>query len=444
MLLLIQWVGLIGGISVLHATRGWAVVKTATSSSETAEELAAQPADVSTKAEDLLIATAGKSAVAVTTTQKSIELSTTTSEPNAATKIIAQTTPDTPSTPATSSQSSISTTSEPEVTPGSSNSTAPTKKPVTSRKSLTTYGSDYIDPTDYSVGATQPKRKSAADRPSVVFSERSTGCQAILSAGQGVASSLCSRTNQASKRAIANTNLTRSPSTMSTKSLKLGMLPSSGITSTRGNSTKASLSRSATGSVSLSQVPFRSGSPGAVWGNFASSFRNSSSIKIPKWFVPSNTRIIFPLAIPTAITSAFGWRLHPITGTWRFHSGTDLGAPMGTPVLAAYAGKVAIADFMGGYGLAVVLDHNKGTQESLYGHLSEITVKPGAQVEQGDVIGLVGSTGNSTGPHLHFEVRQSTPQGWVAVDPGQRLEVALAQLVRALQTAQASSSRTGT
>ncbi|MGA7932086.1 MAG: peptidoglycan DD-metalloendopeptidase family protein [Kovacikia sp.] len=145
-----------------------------------------------------------------------------------------------------------------------------------------------------------------------------------------------------------------------------------------------------------------------------------------------NIRLIFPLPIPAPITSLFGWRNHPITGAQSFHSGTDLGAPMGTPVLAAYAGRVAIADLLGGYGLAVVVDHNKNTQQTLYGHLSEIFVKPGEWVKQGVAIGRVGSTGLSTGPHLHFEFRQLTPEGWVALDPGTQLEYALAQLIKTM------------
>jgi len=112
---------------------------------------------------------------------------------------------------------------------------------------------------------------------------------------------------------------------------------------------------------------------------------------------------------------------------------------MGTPVLAAYAGKVAIADFLGGYGLTVTIDHNKGTQETLYGHLSEIFVKPGEVVKQGAVIGRVGSTGNSTGPHLHFELRQQTADGWVTLDPGSQLEIAMADLVKSLQATQTAT-----
>ncbi|XWK88569.1 MAG: M23 family metallopeptidase [Phormidium sp.] len=152
----------------------------------------------------------------------------------------------------------------------------------------------------------------------------------------------------------------------------------------------------------------------------------------------TNLAMIFPLAIPAQITSMFGWRIHPVTGERGFHAGTDIGAPMGTPVLAAHAGRVALADFLGGYGLAVVLRHNQDAQETRYGHLSEVTVKPGDWVEQGTVIGRVGESGHSNGPHLHFEVREQTPQGWVAKDPGVQLEYSLARLVRAFQSGQAT------
>ncbi|MGP1385879.1 MAG: peptidoglycan DD-metalloendopeptidase family protein [Thainema sp.] len=125
----------------------------------------------------------------------------------------------------------------------------------------------------------------------------------------------------------------------------------------------------------------------------------------------------FPLSIPAPITSPVGWRIHPISGQHRFHAGTDFGAPTGTPVVAARSGQVAIADYIGGYGATVVLDHADYNQQTLYAHLSQILVPLGTWVEAGTVIGLVGSTGNSTGPHLHFEVRQLTDRGWVAVNP---------------------------
>jgi len=148
-----------------------------------------------------------------------------------------------------------------------------------------------------------------------------------------------------------------------------------------------------------------------------------------------NASLMFPLTIPASITSAFGWRIHPISGTGRFHAGTDLAAPTGTPVVAAYSGQVDTARFMGGYGLAVVLAHGS-TEQSLYAHLSEIFVQPGQQVQQGEVIGRVGSTGYSTGPHLHFEFRELTSQGWVALNPGLVLENALARFTSPFQVAQ--------
>lgn len=127
--------------------------------------------------------------------------------------------------------------------------------------------------------------------------------------------------------------------------------------------------------------------------------------------------LVFPLPIPAVLTSAFGWRIHPISGDRRFHAGIDLGAPMGTPVVAAMAGRVVAADNMGGYGLAVIVETATGAYRNLYAHLSGIAVRPGTVVQQGSVLGWVGSTGNSTGPHLHFETQIPTENGWTAIDP---------------------------
>jgi murein DD-endopeptidase MepM/ murein hydrolase activator NlpD len=140
----------------------------------------------------------------------------------------------------------------------------------------------------------------------------------------------------------------------------------------------------------------------------------------------AGNNMIFPLPIPVPITSGFGWRIHPISGDRRFHTGLDLGAPYGTPVLSALAGHVVEAGAMGGYGLAVIVEATSGQQQNLYGHLSAIAVKPGDQVAQGSVLGLVGSTGNSTGPHLHFETLLPTTEGWSAVDPLAAAALALA------------------
>ena len=150
----------------------------------------------------------------------------------------------------------------------------------------------------------------------------------------------------------------------------------------------------------------------------------------------SGSGMIFPLAIAAPITSLFGWRVHPITGDSRFHTGTDLGAPTGTPILAAAKGQVETANWIGGYGLTVIINH-ASAQQTLYGHMSEIFVQPGQWVEPGTVLGLVGNTGNSTGSHLHFEVRHLTQNGWVAVDPSVQLEGGISQLIQSQRIAQA-------
>jgi murein DD-endopeptidase MepM/ murein hydrolase activator NlpD len=142
-------------------------------------------------------------------------------------------------------------------------------------------------------------------------------------------------------------------------------------------------------------------------------------------------QLIYPLASPAPLTSSYGWRTHPITGSRRFHSGLDIGAPMGAPVVAAGSGTIISSGWFGGYGKAIVIQHN-GIQQTLYGHLSEVFVQPGQRIEQGMVIGRVGSTGNSTGPHLHFESRVATADGWIAIDPGQEMKYALDNLRRSM------------
>lgn len=242
---------------------------------------------------------------------------------------------------------------------------------------------NYIDSTPYSLGATQ--------KPDVILSERSTGCQAVVSADQIAPASLCpTATAGAEGSGLGNYD----PSSLTVYNLQAG-----GSTAS------------------------------------ARDFYNLT-VRPPAQLSNGNVSLLFPLSIPAAISSVFGWRLHPVGGEMRFHSGTDLGAPQGTPVLAAFSGKVDIADLVGGYGLTIVLQHNKGAEQTLYAHLSEVFVKPGEEVKQGEVIGRVGSTGLSTGPHLHFEFRKLTPEGWVVMDPGSVLEQSLAQLVQSLKVAQ--------
>ncbi|WP_308591035.1 peptidoglycan DD-metalloendopeptidase family protein [uncultured Megasphaera sp.] len=106
------------------------------------------------------------------------------------------------------------------------------------------------------------------------------------------------------------------------------------------------------------------------------------------------------------VTSPYGYRTHPIFGTTIYHSGIDIGVDYGMPVQAAAGGTVVEAAWISGYGYSVIIDHGNGLS-TLYGHNQELAVSAGQQVSQGQVIAYAGSTGNSTGPHVHFEVRSS-------------------------------------
>jgi murein DD-endopeptidase MepM/ murein hydrolase activator NlpD len=111
---------------------------------------------------------------------------------------------------------------------------------------------------------------------------------------------------------------------------------------------------------------------------------------------PSSAGLIWPVSAP--VTSPFGWR-------WgRMHQGIDLGASEGTPIKSAASGTIIYCGWESGYGNLTVIDHG-GNLATAYGHQSSIAVTCGQQVAQGEVIGYVGNTGHSTGPHLHFEVR---------------------------------------
>jgi murein DD-endopeptidase MepM/ murein hydrolase activator NlpD len=115
----------------------------------------------------------------------------------------------------------------------------------------------------------------------------------------------------------------------------------------------------------------------------------------------------FPHGMPLAaraLTSGFGMRVNPVTGLYREHDGVDLAAAAGTPIVATTAGVVGKAGWSGGYGLMVAVESGAGL-ETRYAHMSRVAVLPGAQVRAGEVLGYVGSTGRSTGPHLHYEMR---------------------------------------
>ena len=375
---------------------------------------------------------------------------------------------------------------KPQSTLNSSTAARVSKKETTPRLSARTvipkakdYNNTYIDPTDYNSGITA-KYKAPS---SVVLKERRTGCEAVLSNSRNLASNYCHKlvrntTNTANSK---NNNLRKpTPSWMKkSQNLNLAAVSSMGRSgkALRKNNSKVGsrfskrLSRTTTSArrttKSINQNRFIPSPNNFLPGTTVSTTPiapSGGALPLPLTAVkqvPRPTTIAyniplasvlprigyrptiaysgqgmaFPLSIPARISSLFGFRIHPITGTRRFHSGIDLAAAMGTPIIAVESGRVETANWLGGYGLTAILKHNNH-QQTLYGHMSEIFVHPGQVVEKGTVIGRVGSTGNSTGPHLHFEVRQLTESGWVAVDPGVELNSSLAKLTSSLQTAQ--------
>jgi murein DD-endopeptidase MepM/ murein hydrolase activator NlpD len=139
---------------------------------------------------------------------------------------------------------------------------------------------------------------------------------------------------------------------------------------------------------------------------------SSAGVATPT-FAP--TKVSIPSRNPldgAAMTSGFGMRTHPVLGGRRGHKGVDLAMPTGTPVYATADGVISKADWFSSYGLYISIEHG-GKIQTRYGHLSRLSVGSGQSVKKGDLIGYVGSTGRSTGPHLHYEVRIAG----VAVNP---------------------------
>ena len=120
----------------------------------------------------------------------------------------------------------------------------------------------------------------------------------------------------------------------------------------------------------------------------------------------SGGKMAWPVPGYNRITSYYGYRIHPIFKVKKLHTGIDIGAPTGSKITAAADGTVIFADWLGGYGKAMMVDHGGGIV-TLYAHNSSFTAKEGQKVKRGDTIAKAGSTGNSTGPHLHFEVRKN-------------------------------------
>ena len=140
----------------------------------------------------------------------------------------------------------------------------------------------------------------------------------------------------------------------------------------------------------------------AQWDNLDRATPAATSVSVPSRMPLDNTKL----------TSDYGMRTHPVPGGRRNHKGVDLAAPVGTPIYATGDGVVIFAGRQGAYGNLIKIEHELGV-ETNYAHLSKIGVKVGQRVSQGDPIGDIGSTGRSTGPHLHYEVRMKGR----AVDP---------------------------
>jgi len=139
------------------------------------------------------------------------------------------------------------------------------------------------------------------------------------------------------------------------------------------------------------------------------------------WMRANSAPNLWPVEGP--VTGSFGERIDPFNGEGAFHAGIDIGAIFGQPVIAPAEGVVEFADFMGGYGRAIILDHGHG-MSTRYGHLKSFACFPGQHVHRGDTIGYVGDSGRSTGPHLHYEVRIND----VPVNPHKYLRITYAHV----------------
>ena len=148
------------------------------------------------------------------------------------------------------------------------------------------------------------------------------------------------------------------------------------------------------------------------------SYFSSMSVSDPGYTYTGNGVFTWPLSIKGTLTSNYGYRIHPISGKRKMHTGIDLAAPAGTPILAAESGTVITVQKRGtGYGWYVVVSHGSNIS-TLYAHMSSIIVSPGQTVSRGQKLGGVGTTGSSTGNHLHFEVRVNgahvSPWGYIS------------------------------
>ncbi|HZD47630.1 MAG TPA: M23 family metallopeptidase [Silvibacterium sp.] len=172
----------------------------------------------------------------------------------------------------------------------------------------------------------------------------------------------------------------------------------------------------------------------ALSGRLTHAFESGlSPLSGDNWVDMADAPSLWPVVGP--ITSSFGERLDPFNGEGAFHSGIDISASFGTAVRATADGFVLTSGLVSGYGREILIDHGHGI-ETLYGHLSGFAVSTGEQVKRGQIIGYVGTSGRSTGPHLHYEVRiRNTP-----VNPHKYLRETMDQLASAGTTSSGTTS----
>lgn len=141
---------------------------------------------------------------------------------------------------------------------------------------------------------------------------------------------------------------------------------------------------------------------GVAGAGIAASYDHFGSVSTSDWVRLAAAPSLWPVEGP--VTGSFGERIDPFNGEGAFHTGVDISSPFGTPIVAPADGTVITTSYVTGYGRTIMLDHGYGIS-TLYGHLSGFAVTEGESVRRGDVIGYVGSSGRSTGSHLHYEVR---------------------------------------
>ncbi len=167
---------------------------------------------------------------------------------------------------------------------------------------------------------------------------------------------------------------------------------------------KTSSSSSSSSKSSSSSSSSSSGSKSRSSSSSSSSSSKSSSSTKGKITTHNGISMMWPAPSYTSVSSKYGYRTHPITGKKKLHGGVDLAAPGGSAILAAQSGKVIVATYHWSFGNYIIIDHGNGFS-TLYAHCSKLLVSKGATVSQGQRIANVGTTGSSTGNHLHFEVR---------------------------------------